>query len=456
MKPSKTILISLLLVTTLLPCKAQQEEPKRRLLHFYFENGNTEWVTKGIIKHIADSLKSAAIDSISVHGYASPAGIGSLNTTLADARARSVADSVRCFFPFAKIVAKGHGEDWSTLITKLNQYDRKDFQKAIRIIKSTPEFIKDSNGKIIDGRKHQLKMQNYGRTYIYMAENIFPVLRRTDVYIYYKSLVNNSKNEKIEAKLTKEESSTIDEIIDSEKKTILFNQEENNNTRKLNGCECKDDTDNKVKETKDTVYIYLPPRDNGTIYSRTEESLKKAFLGLRTNLLVPLTNFGVDIPLGKHFTVGFDYYFPWFWADRKNKHCFQFQGIKLDAKYWFGQKDIVGYTGNTFTGHSIGLAAFAGRYDIERNYTGHQGEIYGAELQYAYSFLLKDWLRLDLGIGFGYARLPSRKYRVYESGGKLIRDLPYDKNFDWFGPTNLSVSLIFPLYYNYKPSASHE
>jgi outer membrane protein OmpA-like peptidoglycan-associated protein len=42
--------------------------------------------------------------------------------------------------------------------------------------------------------------------------------------------------------------------------------------------------------------------------------IRKPVVAVRSNLLVPALNVGVEAPIGTHWSVGADYYFPWIWT----------------------------------------------------------------------------------------------------------------------------------------------
>ena len=58
---------------------------------------------------------------------------------------------------------------------------------------------------------------------------------------------------------------------------------------------------------------------------------RQMILAGRTNLLVPGLNFGVEIPVGRHFSIGADYWYPW-WLAKSNKYCGEMLGIGLQVE----------------------------------------------------------------------------------------------------------------------------
>lgn len=171
----------------------------------------------------------------------------------------------------------------------------------------------------------------------------------------------------------------------------------------------------------------------------------RSVLAIRTNLLVPGMNIGLAVPIGNRLTVEGDFYSPWFGHDRKNSRCFELQGADIEVRWWFNPF-VEGYRGNALKGHSLAVGALAGHYDFERDYKGFQGEFYGAYAGYAYSFHIRRYLRLQIGISLGWMRTSRKDYRVYTDYGKLIRTEPTNNNIrDWYGPVKASVTLSVPI-----------
>lgn len=177
-----------------------------------------------------------------------------------------------------------------------------------------------------------------------------------------------------------------------------------------------------------------------------EATTKRIVLSPRTNLLLPLLNVGVDVPIGKHLSVACDAYYPWLGHDKANTRCIQALLGNVQMRWWLNPKEYDSLEGNSLTGSALSLGAMAGKYDFECDRDGFQGEIYGVYLDYSYTFVLGRSCRLSLSIGAGWARLPYRDYTVYSDGGKLIRD---DANFDrvkqWYGPLHAGVMLSVPI-----------
>lgn len=171
-------------------------------------------------------------------------------------------------------------------------------------------------------------------------------------------------------------------------------------------------------------------------------------MAFRSNLLLPLLNVGVEVPVAKHWSIGADYYYPWFWPAPENKDCFELIFVSAEVRYWFnaGRKQQLPDK-NHLTGHSVAPYAAWGYYDFERNYHGHQGHLWSVGLDYVYALpVAKGKLRMEFQLAVGAIWSPmAQPYNVYEEGGHLIREKGVRKNFNYFGPTKVGVSIVLPL-----------
>ncbi len=177
---------------------------------------------------------------------------------------------------------------------------------------------------------------------------------------------------------------------------------------------------------------------------------RKPVVAVRSNLLVPALNFGVEVPIGTNWSVGADYYFPWVWPKRDNKNCFEFLGWGIEGRYWFGRNRTVF---DRLQGHSLGLYGYMGYYDFERNFHGHQGEFINIGLDYTYAMAVgkKKSVHFEFSLGVGYIYSQARKYTVIESGAPLISD-KITKKIGFFGPTKANISLVVPIFQKVKPN----
>lgn len=198
---------------------------------------------------------------------------------------------------------------------------------------------------------------------------------------------------------------------------------------------------------RDTIYRNLDVPQRHVAYTTP--------LWLRTNLLLPLMNVGVEVPIGNRWSVAADWYYPWIprlsndsQDGSSHKNCFQIDGIVIEGRYWLGNKHRKNDENKQYrlTGHSIGLFFMGGRYDLERNYKGHQGEYILGGFDYLYAKpVFGGRLRLELSLGIGYLYSRATKYEVFVREGKGYRDKNFRKNISYFGPLRAGVTLAVPI-----------
>ena len=200
-----------------------------------------------------------------------------------------------------------------------------------------------------------------------------------------------------------------------------------------------------------TVHYCIEMHTEPLSYILSEKDLravttKRNVIAFRTNLLLPLLNSGLEVPIARHFSIAGDIYYPWIGYDKANANCIQALLADVQLRWWIRPKKIEGQRGNTLTGSAISLGAYAGYYDFERDMKGFQGEIGCLYLDYSYTFFLARSWRLSLSVGAGIARMTYRTYTVYSEGGKLIRDnAAYDMMKQWVGPVHAGLVLTIPV-----------
>ena len=191
---------------------------------------------------------------------------------------------------------------------------------------------------------------------------------------------------------------------------------------------------------------------------QTQQPTKEKFspFALRTNLLLPALNIGIEVPLGDRWSVGADWYYPWLWRPKHAEGvdypgwCVEALALNIEGRYWFGKRSPE----KRLLGHSAGLFAMAGYYDFERNYKGLQGEFATVGVDYLFAMpVFKKRMHLEFCLGIGYFYSQARQYEVYTPGGKGYKEKDMAKVIQYFGPVKATVSLVWPIYFTKKGGA---
>ncbi|MBR1871737.1 MAG: DUF3575 domain-containing protein [Bacteroidales bacterium] len=163
----------------------------------------------------------------------------------------------------------------------------------------------------------------------------------------------------------------------------------------------------RTRQSADTVLVYV--RDS-LYQGYPEDSTGYRGVALRTNLFYAgsaTPNLGIEIPVGKHFTLGANAGVkPWpRWLlsdwDRENPKKWRHLLIAPEARFWFKNVYDGLFIGTdlVYTHYNVGSVKFPlGLYPYVRDHR-LQGDFYGLGLFVGYSWWLSDHLRLELEAG---------------------------------------------------------
>lgn len=146
-------------------------------------------------------------------------------------------------------------------------------------------------------------------------------------------------------------------------------------------------------------------------------------MALRTNLLLDLVggpNLGIEIPLGRHFSVAGD--FAYAYTRIKNTYALQTLRGTVEASYWFNPRR------NKLTGWHLGVyGTYNSRFDVQWG-RGFQGDGYwSAGLSGGYSVALSDNFNLGFSVMGGYFHSPEiREYTRPRDGHLMWKETRYD------------------------------
>ena len=421
---------------------------------------------------------TAIINHIGITTAASPDGDTDHNERLSAARGSELTDFLAKYLTRDRHLFRMYslGEDWEGLENAVKKLNVPWKKQALGIIRNTSlKIVK--NGKVIDGRKEQLKKINKREAWNYLVSNVFPDLRASGGSVHcviqrpiiQMDTVYVDKPEDLLQRDTVYISEFIRDTIyvnaaDSTYGSRLSNKEDNRLTPK----DTVYLTVTEVVKQIDTVYVTVKEvvKDTVLVGARAERAARKGlteeqiarrfFLGdwtnkkpdfaVRTNALaIPLANIGVEVPINRNWSVAADIYYPWIFRGKNIKTCNQLLAFGAEGRYWFSD-DV--YTENSrLLGHSVGVYAAGGYYDFERNWAGHQGEFLNVGVDYLYALpLLRGRLRLEFELGLGYIYSSAKPYFCIEN--KLFEQTNIRRKIHWVGPTRAQVSVVYPIYIN--------
>ena len=180
--------------------------------------------------------------------------------------------------------------------------------------------------------------------------------------------------------------------------------------------------------------------DSVGVDSVKQERMEKAVVALRTNMLYDaalIPNIGIEVKLGKGFTIGADWFGTWLFSDKKHIY-WQCYGGYLTARYYWGKAAAE----QPFTGHHVGIYGTALTYDVEFGGKGYQAAKFGfgGGVEYGYSLRVARSLCIDFDLGLGYQ---GGEYKVYmptdDGTGHYVWMSTHRRN--WWGPTKAEISL---------------
>lgn len=195
-----------------------------------------------------------------------------------------------------------------------------------------------------------------------------------------------------------------------------------------------------------------PNREKGK--TPLDSYLRRTYVALRSNLFCPLTNIGVEVPIGNRWSVAADYYCPWIsrrqmnrWTAEHNTASLQVLAGLLEGRYWFGtnhtKKADPKYR---LTGHSIAVVGGWGYYDLELNRKGLQGEAWLGGVDYTYALpAFKGAVNFEFGITLGVIATHYRPYDSREEAGYLIHERGTYGDKLYFGPVKAQVAVVVPI-----------
>jgi len=350
------------------------------------ESDNSETIHQ--IDSIVNYYQTKSINSIDITAYSSFDGQWTKNLSLSDKRALAVKDYLLNTFHFAEqtaIQAKGLGEDWADLKKIVLNNDKIPAQKQVIA-------IIDDNRLNYDQKEVKIKQLDRGAAFLYMASNVLPLLRRTDIQmiIHYQKEIPTISQQK--------------EVI--EQKAA------------------------EVPEVTENIEVA-----NNELQPESPESCPSRW-AIKTNLLywgAGVVNAGVEYSWRQHFSLDV----PLTYSPYTIKRDWRIRTLSI-------QPEVRWWPGCALKGHFMGLHAHAAYYNISTDDLDRYQDkdrrtpLWGFGLSYGYAFLLKNNWNMEVTIGAGYARLD---YDVFYN---VFNGALYDtRTKDYWGITRAGINLIY-------------
>lgn len=361
----------------------------------------------------------ATLRRITLKGFASPEGSYASNARLASGRVTSLQRYLSDNFgiPSALITTDYEPEDWEGLRRYVEASGLSDREPLLAII----------DGSLDPDAKLQRIAARHRASYQFLLKNVFPALRHTDYVIEYDV----------------EEDSTMTKVIKMVVPTPLEKIEQVAAKSRAEGVALDGDLGPAPEPTASRIATIRP------------------WLAVKTNMLFDLAltpNLEVEMPFGRdaQWSVMAEVWFPWWRTShnpagdinpylrsdqRPTRNSYELLTIGAELRYWFWP--TCQQSRPLLSGAFAGLYAAGGKYDIERDSEGYQGEFTSLGLTAGYSWPLARRLNLEVSASLGYVGGPQRHYVAEFDDTHLIF-----RNYDslrYVGPTKLKVSICWLL-----------
>ena len=377
----------------------------------YMDNAAKLETLKQGIRSIGDN-PNTVLQHIKILSAASPEGNSKLNKRLARRRGERLRDYLKEMLnlPDSVFTVSSAGEDWEGLALKIQKEKAPWSQKALYIIRNTPEWIV-RNGKVVDGRKRQLQNLNGGKAWKYMLANHFDSLRSGALVVC-------------------EIRHIVPSVSPTDSLSLIQNQQ---------GSEQESLPQKDAQDTASQLQVY-PGENAAEAENAAHASGRNSYFALKSNLLYDallVPNLSLEASIGSGWTLGAGGMFAWWSKDAKHRY-WRIYGGDLEIRKYFGTLS----KSKPLQGHHLGIYGDFLTYDFEFGAKGYQSKAtYAAGIKYGYSHPIANRLNLDFALGIGYLHSNYKTY-VPRDGCYVYQETKKQK---WLGPTQAEISLVWLL-----------
>lgn len=464
---------------------ALPEQKTELILHFRFDRSIVDYgyrdnkqVLNALHKIFADRLCVSRIDSVCIQAFSSPEGDAAYNRRLALRRAHAVKGYLVWKYPELdqyRIRTAAQAESWNAL---------REAIKNDTLLPCRKEILQILELNTTESRKEALlKKLNTGIPYQYLSRQILPRLRNASICTVYMSTGgadssatpgmtgNDAESPKTNGQRNDDDTEIVNGVrvakgaknvtggadvaggagvtgnAGTGNADVTGNAEITSNTGVAGstGVTGNAGTGNtgvagNTEITNNAGVVGSTGVAGGADATAIGKSRRRPLFALKTNLLFDaalMPNIELEVPIGKRWSLNAEYMFPW-WRINDDRYCLQVLMGGLEGRYWLGKRD----KREVLTGHFMGLYAGGGKYDLQWNTNGYQGEFFiAAGLSYGYAHSIARNLRLEYNIGVGMLRTNYRHYHARENHRTLL----WQENgeYTWLGPTKLKISLVW-------------
>ena len=460
---------------------ADTEQKTELVLHFRFDRSLVDYgyrdnhrVLAAMHEIFADSLCVSRIDSVCIQAFSSPEGNITYNQRLALQRAQAVKGYLVWKYPGLnqyRIRTSAQAESWDAL---------RDVALNDTLLPCRDEILQILALNTSESRKEALlKKLNVGIPYRHINQWILPALRNASICTVYMRPLRHAQqgsrliadaqgnNMKEYQKADGAEITDDTEVVNGVRvakgndtnangtETVNGVRVEKGNVANANGTEvingvrvAKGNTTNaNGTELTDNTEIIGSTKVTGNTPAKGSanavtpgKSRRHPLFAVKTNLLFDaalMPNIELEVPIGKRWSLNGEYMFPW-WLINDDRYCLQILMGGLEVRYWPGRRS----GRDVLTGHFLGLYAGGGKYDLQWDKNGYQGEFFiAAGVSYGYAHSIARNLRLEYNIGIGMLRTDYRHYHSRDNHRTLL----WQENgeYTWLGPTKLKISLVW-------------
>lgn len=382
-------------------------------------NGET---MDSVIVYLEKVLRNGALHlcMIEFSGNVSPDGSSSVNRRISAGRMKSLEQYVRSRveIPDSIIIRNGHFIEWDCLLEAVSDSSVPYREEVLRILGE------DFRGTDLE-RKYALMALDGGRVWRDMYRRLFPVMRNA------AAVVVTSFSSGFGAAESRQSGDSLSGACRFEASSPALHSA----ARPLSESSL-------VLRAGAAVSDGMEPGVPEMLGSKAG----KFCMGVKTNLLYDaalVPSAGVEIPLGRHWSVTADWSYAW-WSRGRADRFWRIYGGNAGVRRWFGRSG-----GEKLSGHHLGVSGGAFTFDFETGGNGYMGGLPGGNLwdkacwtafvEYGYSLPLTRCLNLDFSLGLGYV------------GGRYQKYVPQDGNYiwqsteklNWAGPAKAEISLVW-------------